>query len=157
MGIREFGRQLFSGDPVFPEPVSNSRILSACEFVLGAFIVIGHNVYRVLPNEVYILFFLGLISIRLRNGGLSAIGLKRPSSWRFILFIAISAAVLRIALGDFVIEPLGNRFWPPIIAPEGSEKISGTIKIALLYLVFVWAFAAFGEEIGYRGNLLTRG
>ena len=58
----------------------NRRALSACEFLLGAGIVIGHNVFHVLPNEVPILVLLGLISVRVRNGGWSAIGLKRPPS-----------------------------------------------------------------------------
>ena len=57
-----------------------SRILSALELLLGAFIVIGHNVFRVVPNEVPILFVLGLVSIRLRNGGWSAMGFVRPAS-----------------------------------------------------------------------------
>jgi len=43
------------------------RALSAFEFLLGAFIVIGHNVFRILPNEVPILFVIGLLSIRLRD------------------------------------------------------------------------------------------
>ena len=30
------------------------------------------------------------------------------------------------------------------------------MKIALLALLIVWTFAAFGEEIAYRGYLLTR-
>src|SRR6185295_13197722 len=42
------------------------------------------------------------------------------------------------------------------IAPEGVEDISGDLGTALLYLLLVWSFAAFGEEIGYRGYLLTR-
>ena len=82
------------------------RILSALELLLGAFIVIGHNVFHVVPNEVPILFVLGLVSIRLRNGGWSAMGFKRPSSWVRLVLIALAAAALRIILGDFVIEPL---------------------------------------------------
>ena len=81
-------------------------MLSAFEFLLGAFIVIGHNVFRVVPNEVIVLSALGLISIRLRDGGLSAMGFKRPTSWRRILLIAVAAAALRILLGQFVIEPV---------------------------------------------------
>ena len=30
------------------------------------------------------------------------------------------------------------------------------MKVALLALLLVWTFAAFGEEIAYRGYLLTR-
>jgi hypothetical protein len=55
---------------VAPPDSSGSRILSGFELLLGAFIVIGHNVFRILPNEVPILFVLGFLSIRLRNGGL---------------------------------------------------------------------------------------
>jgi len=66
---------------------------------LGAFIVIGHNVFHVVPNEVIVLSLLGLISIRLRDGNWSAMGFKRPVSWRRILLIALIAATLRIVLG----------------------------------------------------------
>lgn len=51
------------------------------ELLLGDFIVIGHNVFHAVPNEVPILFVLGLLSIRLRNGEWAALGFKRPASW----------------------------------------------------------------------------
>jgi len=130
--------------------------VSAVEVLFAAAVVIGHNVLRVVPNEVPILFVLGLLSARLRNGGWSAIGLKRPDSWARILQIAFAAAALRILLGEFVIDPLTSRFWPPAIAPAGTEAITGNLPWALLALLFVWTFAAVGEEIAYRGYLLTR-
>ena len=131
-------------------------MLSALEFLLGAFIVIGHNVLRIVPNEVIVLFVLGLISIRLRDGRWFAIGFKRPESWRRILLIALAAAAFRILLGQFVIEPLTAFYWPKPTAPAFATEITGNAKIALLALVVVWTFAAFGEEIAYRGYLLTR-
>jgi CAAX protease family protein len=133
-----------------------SRGLSAFELALGAAIVIGHNVFHVLPNEVPILFVLGLVSMRLRDGGFAALGFHKPDSWLRILAIALGAAALRIVLGDFVIDPLTAQIWPPAVAPEGVESIAGDIKTALMYLGIVWTFAAFGEEIGYRGYLLNR-
>ena len=42
------------------------------------------------------------------------------------------------------------------IAPALANEITGNVKIALLALLIVWTFAAFGEEIAYRGYLLTR-
>jgi uncharacterized protein len=132
------------------------RVISACELLLGAAIVIGHNVFRVLPNEVPILVVFGLLSIRLRDRDWSAIGFKRPQSWRRIIAIALIAAAIRIVLGSFVIEPITAHFWPPIVAPAGTNEIAGNVKTALLYLPIVWIFAAFGEEISYRGYLLTR-
>ena len=43
--------------PVGPlaAPSRGGRTISALEFVIGAAIVLGHNVWRVLPNEVPIL------------------------------------------------------------------------------------------------------
>jgi hypothetical protein len=105
------------------QSLSDSRILSAFELLLGVFIVIGHNVFHIVPNEVPILFVLGLVSIRLRNGGWSAIGLKRPVSWVRIIQIALAAAALRIILGEFVIDPITAQFWPPATAPAGAEEI----------------------------------
>jgi len=133
-----------------------SRALSALELLLGAFIVIGHNVFRIVPNEVIILFALGLVSIRLRDGGWSAMGFKRPESWRRIFLIAVAAAALRIVLGQFVVEPITGRFWPAPIAPALASEIPGNIRVAIVALLVVWTFAAFGEEIAYRGYLLTR-
>jgi hypothetical protein len=46
-----------------------ARWFSLLEFGLGMFVVLGHNIFRILPNEVPILFVLGWISLRWRNGG----------------------------------------------------------------------------------------
>jgi uncharacterized protein len=142
-----------------PFPSTNpfaSRTLSAFELLFGAFIVIGHNVFHIVPNEVIVLFVLGLASIWLRDGRLSSMGLKRPASWRRIFLIALVAAGARIFLGQFVIEPITGFFWPPPSAPALANEIAGNLKMALFALLLVWTFAAFGEEIAYRGYLLTR-
>jgi len=107
------------------------------------------------PNEVPILFVLGLVSIRLRDGGWSAMGFKRPASWKRVLLIALAAAGLRILTGE-IVERITLPFWPAIVAPAGTSEITGNVKFALLALLVVWSFAAFGEEIAYRGYLLTR-
>jgi membrane protease YdiL (CAAX protease family) len=140
-----------------PKPwYRHSRWLSAAELALGAFCVIGYNVLRILPNEVPVLFVLGLVSLRVRDGGWGAMGLRRPASWPRVVLIALAAAALRVLLGEFVIDPLTARFWPPAVAPSGTEAIAGDVGTALEWLALVWTFAAFGEEIAYRGYLLTR-
>jgi CAAX protease family protein len=133
-----------------------SRALSALELLFGAFFVIGHNVFHIVPNEVIVLCVLGLLSVRLRDGGWSAMGFTRPVSWRRIFLIALAAAGVRILLGQFVIEPVTGFFWPAPSAPALANEIAGNVKLALLALLLVWTFAAFGEEIAYRGYLLTR-
>ena len=131
------------------------RWLSLAELAVGSAIVIGHNVYHIIPNEVPILFIAGLLSLRMRGGSWAATGLSRPASWRQTVFFALAAAALRILLGALVIDPFTAHFWPAAVAPHGSDQIQGHAVIALEWLLLVWTFAAFGEEIGYRGYLLT--
>ncbi len=135
----------------------SSRPLSAFELAVGTAVVIGHNVFQALPNEVPILCAVGLLSVRLRDGGLAAIGLARPASWRSVALLALAAAAARILLGDLVVDPLTARVWPPAIAPEGASEIHGDLVQAAKWLALVWTFAAFGEEVAYRGYLQLRG
>lgn len=132
------------------------RWISLAEFVIGGAIVIGHNVYHVIPNEVPILFVIGLISLRVRDGGWGVIGLHWPDSWRRTVLIALAAAALRILLSSLVIDPLTAHFWPAAKSPSGFDEITGHALVALRWLLIIWTFAAFGEEIGYRGYLVTR-
>jgi membrane protease YdiL (CAAX protease family) len=136
---------------------SRARILSLVEFVLGGFIVIGHNVLHILPNEVPILFVLGWISLRLRDGGWKAAGLTRPNSlWKAVALAVGAATALQLG-SELVVGPLGHRIWP---APQHISHVVGSAALgwrqALTTLLIVWTFAAFGEELSYRGYLLTR-
>jgi membrane protease YdiL (CAAX protease family) len=133
-----------------------SRGLSGLEFAVGAAIVLGHNVWHVVPNEVPILFVLGLVSTRLREGGWAALGFRRPQSWTKVIGLAVAAAASRILLGSFVIDPLTANFWPPAKGPAGFDEIAHNPTAALAALALVWTFAAFGEEISYRGYLTKR-
>jgi hypothetical protein len=139
------------------ELTPSKRWLSLLEVALGAFIVIGHNVFHILPNEVPILFVLFWVSLRLRDGGWSVAGLAWPKSWWKTVAMAFAAAALLLLGSQFVIQPLGSHLWPR------PEQVSSLLKvpaydwkIALRNLAIVWIFAGFGEEVGYRGYLLTR-
>jgi hypothetical protein len=88
------------------------RLFSASEVLLGAVIVIGHNVFHVAPNEVPILFVLGLVSVRVRDGGWSAIGFRRPESW------------LRLVLRDHQQQALSQKAEMPLpVHRSGSKPI----------------------------------
>jgi membrane protease YdiL (CAAX protease family) len=136
---------------------ARERWVSLLEVLLGGFIVIGHNVFRILPNEVPILLVLLFISLRLRDGRWTVAGLQRPRSWPKTVAIAVvAAAVLQIG-SELVIQPLGSYLWH---RPEHASSVLTTSalswKLALRNLAIVWSFAAFGEELSYRGYLLTR-
>jgi hypothetical protein len=130
---------------------ARERWVSLLEVLLGAFIVIGHNVFRILPNEVPILLVLLFISLRLRDGRWTVAGLQRPKSWPKTVVIAVGAAAVLQIGSELVIQPLGSYLWN---RPEHASSVLTTSalswKLALRNLAIVWSFAAFGEELSYR-------
>jgi membrane protease YdiL (CAAX protease family) len=120
------------------------------------FLVIGHNVFRVVPNEVFFLFALFWVSFKVRDGGWKIAGFKRPGSWPQTLALAVAAAVVLQMGSELVVQPLAQQIWhqPEKVSSLFSSGMSA--KKALLTLGIIWTFAAFGEELGYRGYLLTR-
>ena len=132
------------------------RWTSLFEVAVGVFLVLGHNVFRVVPNEVLFLFALFWVSFKLRDGGWKVAGLKRPNSWRQTLVLALAGTVVLQVGSELLVQPLAQQIWHQ---PEQVSSLlsSGmTTKKALLTLAIIWTFAAFGEELGYRGYLLTR-
>ncbi|HEY2357437.1 MAG TPA: CPBP family intramembrane glutamic endopeptidase [Phenylobacterium sp.] len=132
-----------------------NRLLSSLELAIAAAAVIGHNVFHVVPNEVPILVVLALVSRWLRAKRWSELGFRRPESWRRLVLLVLGAVALRWAVG-YAVEAITAHFWPPIVAPHGTDRIVGNPAAALAALGIVWTFAAFGEEIGYRGYIMKR-
>jgi membrane protease YdiL (CAAX protease family) len=133
------------------------RWISLGEFLWGTFLVIGHNVFHIVPNEVPLLFLLFWLSARLRKGQGRVSMLSKPKSWLGAVLLGLAGAAVLLLGSEFVIQPLAAHFWP---APENVSSILKMPvhdwKLGLRSLAIVWIFAAFGEEIGYRGYLLTR-
>jgi uncharacterized protein len=138
-------------------PTPRARCFSLLEFAVAVFIVLGHNVFHILPNEVPILFVLGWISLRVRDGGWNAAGLTRPNSWWKTAGIAGGAAAVLQLGSELVVGPLASRIWPgPQHVSHALESAALGWRQALTSLLIIWTFAAFGEELSYRGYLLTR-
>jgi len=134
---------------------AKGRTLSALEFVLAAAVVVGHNVWAVVPNEVPILALAALISVRVREGGWGALGFRRPKSWLRVVLIALAAVVLRLIVSD----PIEAVLTPIFGAPSTSAIVTSSphdLRWMITTLALVWTFAAFGEEISYRGYLTLR-
>ena len=131
--------------------------LSLLEVAVGVFVVVGHNIFHILPNEVPILFILGWISLRLRNGGWKYAGLGRPKSWWKTVALALLAAAILLLGSELLVEPLAHRIWPePEHVSNVIESGAAGWSQALSNLLIVWTFASFGEELSYRGYLLSR-
>lgn len=132
------------------------RWISGFEVVLGTVFVVGHNIYKIVPNEVFLLFALFCISFKLRDGGWNLPGLTRPRSWGTTVITAIIAVIVLQGGSELVIQPFATWLWhrPEHVSSIFNSGMNG--KQALTSVVIVWTFAAFGEELGYRGYLLTR-
>lgn len=133
---------------------AGARWISLAEVIVASLIVLGDNVWHVLPNSVFLLCAMALISFRLREGSWTAIGLTSPRSWTRIALIALAAVVVQQALGQFVVDPLTR---PYLHYAAGANPMQGVHGYGLLRWVgIIWTYAAFGEEVGYRGYLLNR-
>jgi uncharacterized protein len=72
-----------------------------------------------------------------------------------LLLAVLGFAALQ--LKDAVLEPLGRHLWhTPANVSSVIAGAHANPRTAILNFVFVWIFAAFGEEIVYRGYLLRR-
>lgn len=135
---------------------SRQRWISFAEVVLGALIVVGHSVYHIVPNEVLILFVIGWISLRARDGGWKTVGLRKPGSWPKTILWALLAAALIVVLSDIVVGPIAEKYLGAQHASKALQTSTPNLLWALRTLALIWTFAAFGEEMGYRGYLMTR-
>jgi membrane protease YdiL (CAAX protease family) len=67
-----------------------------------------------------------------------------------------AAAVLQLG-SELVVGPLTSRIWPgPQHVSHALESATLGWRQALTTLLIIWTFAAFVEELSYRGYLLTR-
>jgi membrane protease YdiL (CAAX protease family) len=135
---------------------ATQRTISLAEVLLGAFLVIGHNVFRIVPNEVPFLSALFWISFGIREHGWKRLGLMLPNSWTRTFLWAVGAVIVLLVGSELVVQPLAHHYWPQPEHVSSLIKNQGGWKNVLLSLTIVWGFAGFGEELGYRGYLLNR-
>lgn len=102
-----------------------------------------------------VLLAMAALSLLLRRRGLGSLGLHRIAEGSLVVKMLVFAVVWSLfQLG--VTMPVANHVSgekPDLSAFEGLE---GNIGMLVAYLVLGWTLAALGEEIAYRGYLLTR-
>ncbi len=113
-----------------------------------------------------LLLTLGLLTLYMRAVGLrwSAMGLVPLPGWRAKLMLlpqaglTLVAFAIVVALTTIVGPALGLAFLTEV--PAGVEgrwgQVAGSWPHYLLWLGIVWTAAAFGEEMFFRGYLVTR-
>lgn len=117
-------------------------------------------------GPVSLLLTIGVLTLYLsaRGEGWSAMGLRPLPGWRDKLMVVPQALLTLAAFGAVVAlttiggPAIGFDFMREI--PAGVEDrwgaVAGSLPHYLLWLGIVWTAAAFGEEMFFRGYLVTR-
>ncbi len=117
-------------------------------------------------GPVSLLLTLALLTLYLRARGTdwSAMGLVPLPGWRAKLMVlpkaglTLVAFAVVVALTTIVGPAVGLDFLKEV--PSGVEgrwgEVAGSVPHFLLWLTIVWTAAAFGEEMFFRGYLITR-
>lgn len=126
--------------------------------VIAAVEVVAATLAVLLDLVVPTLVILALLatSLAVRRQGLASLGLRRiPRPGRLawqVLALTVGWTLLQLALIIPVLEHLtGQR-------QDISQfaEVEGNLGLLLLLLALSWTLAAFGEELAYRGYVLTR-
>lgn len=90
------------------------------------------------------------------RGAWARIGLHAPISWLRLLLWVIGIYVLVIIANALIVVTLGRVFgWPPLDISRFAGLEGNPTSLAF-WLLIAWTTAAFGEELLFRGFLLTR-
>ena len=116
------------------------------------------------PVSLLLTVALLTLYLRARGSGWSAMGLIPLPGWKARLKIipqaglALVAFAIVVALTTIAGPAIGLDFLNEI--PTGVEgrwgEVAGSLPHYLLWLAIVWTAAAFGEEMFFRGYLITR-
>ena len=139
------------------EASPRQRLWAAAELLVAGALVIGANVYDVVPvSETPWLVLLGWLSLRLRGLTWKTLGLRRPRSWVATTAVALIAGAALQLVSEFVTEPIIERLAGQTADLSSFRPLVGNLPAALVMLALVWTLAAFGEEMAYRGYVLER-
>jgi membrane protease YdiL (CAAX protease family) len=117
-------------------------------------------------GPVSLLLTLAVLTLYMRARGVrwSEMGLVSLSDWKARLMVlpqallALGAFAIVVALTTIAGPALGLTFLTEV--PAGVEdrwgEVAGSLPHFLLWLVIIWTAAAFGEEMFFRGYLITR-
>jgi membrane protease YdiL (CAAX protease family) len=122
----------------------------------GLLFVLAYVAHFLPFSEIPFLLLFGWLSLWLRGIGWRAVGLKRPARWRKTLLPGIAVGVVYQFFTSYVIEPLIGLLTGKPTDLSQFTPIQGNVFLLCFYLLMAGTFAAFGEELIYRGYLMNR-
>ncbi|GAB5408996.1 MAG: hypothetical protein BalsKO_13610 [Balneolaceae bacterium] len=87
----------------------------------------------------------------------SALGFRREAfNPKNILFLAPLTALALFVFYVFVMVPVITKLTGVNIDYSSMDQLEGNLQVAIIWLLVVWATAAFGEEIIFRGYFMRQ-
>jgi len=136
--------------------LADSKVLVPAEFALIAAVYVADWAGYIVPSKIPYLLVLAWISLRLRGVRWRDLGFTRYGTWTKTLGLGIAAGVAIEALELFVTQPLLAALTGTMPDLSAFDRVAGSVKWLSISLAFTWTLFAFGEELVFRGYLMTR-
>ena len=105
-----------------------------------------------------IAYFLGITFVILllwsKKWEWNIIGLIKPISWKKVWLQAIYLSIIILLIVDIVIMPIFELLLDKVVDVSALDGLRGNFLSYIIFIVFMWIVAAFGEEFVYRGLLV---
>jgi membrane protease YdiL (CAAX protease family) len=136
--------------------IGHSIGLVIVEFGIVAGLFVADVYHHIFFSKTPFLFLLAWISLRLRGLHWKDVGFARPKSWAAAIGIGILGGICIEGIELFLTQPLLVRIIGKMPDLSDFTAVHGNLKLTLIYLLLTWTLAAFGEEMVYRGYLMSR-
>jgi membrane protease YdiL (CAAX protease family) len=134
----------------------DSAWVIALEFAMVVALFVADFKHHVFFSKTPYLFLLGWMSLRWRGLGWRDVGLARPVNWRRTIVIGVVCGIAMELLELFLTQPLLAKLFHKMPDLSDLGEMKGNWKALLLFIALSWTLAAFGEEMVYRGYLMSR-
>jgi membrane protease YdiL (CAAX protease family) len=148
---------IFTWELVFwRQRISKETAFAALELVIVAGLLIADHFHLVPFSNTPFLLALGWLSLHRRGLKWRDVGLTMPQDWIRTLTTGLAAGIALECVSLLITEPLIAHTTG--ISPDRSDfrVIIGHPGVLSLALALNWTLAAFGEEMAWRGYLLSR-
>ena len=132
------------------------RWITFVEIIFTVFVVIAIEFGWINQYIIFGVFIYAWLSLWLRGKGWSDFGLKKPQSWKRTLLLAVLVGIIFQALSLYVIEPFLGKLTGNIPDVSVFKPLVGNVAQLIFFLGLSWTFAAFVEEMIYRGYFMHR-
>lgn len=136
--------------------IEQNKWITFLELTLAIFITIAVEFGWVSQYLILALVLYAWLSLWLRGKGWSDFGLKKPDSWKQTILFALLVGIVFQALSLYAIEPFLGKLTGDIPDVSVFRPLVGDVTQLIIFLGISWTFAAFVEEMIYRGYFMHR-